>query len=165
MQMRLLALLRLIAVAGQACADRIGLHKSRRVAGVRIVTVGAISRRARMLYFCFLDLLGLVGVAGDAEIFRRGLRQDDFAVFGRRVARVAGFLRERGMEEPRHQLGRCRLMRIVTGQAIRRAEGLVLMRLLQRGVFHVVAIQAKRRNRLGQVESNCRWSARRRSYA
>ena len=44
-------------------------------------------------------------------------------------------------------------MRVVTGQAIRRAEGLILMRLLQPSVLHVVAVQTKRRNRLGQMES------------
>ena len=68
------------------------------------------------------------------------------------MARIAGLLREGRMEELRHQLGRCRLMRVVTGQAIRRAEGLILMRLLQPSVLHVVAVQTKRRNRLGQME-------------
>src|SRR5580698_8616513 len=127
--MRLLALFRLIAVAGQAGTDWIGLHKSRRVAGVRIVAVRAISRRSRMLHFRFSNLLGLVSVTGDAEFLRRRLRQNNFSVFGGRMARIAGLLSEGRMEEFRHQLGRCRLMRVVTGQAIRRAEGLILMRL------------------------------------
>src|ERR1700735_4884909 len=70
-----------------------------------------------------------------------------------RLRRIAGLHREGRMEELRHQLGRCRLMRVVTGQAIRRAEGLILMRLLQPSVLHVVAVQTKRRNRLGQMES------------
>ncbi len=107
MQMGLLALFRLIAVAGQAGADWIGLHESWRVSGVRIVAVGAISRRARMLHFRFFDLLGLIGVASNAKFFRRRLCQDNFSIFGRRVARVAGLLRERRMKEFRHQLRRC----------------------------------------------------------
>ena len=43
-------------------------------------------------------------------------------------------------------------MRIVASDAVGRAEGLILMYLLQGRVFHVVAIDAKSRSRLGQVE-------------
>ncbi len=44
-------------------------------------------------------------------------------------------------------------MRVVTGQTIRRAEGLILMRLLQPGVLYVMTVEAKRRNRLGQMKT------------
>ncbi len=71
-QVRLLHLFRLIAMAGQASGHRIRLHETRRFAGMRIVAVGAIALRSRMLHFRVLDLLGLVGVAGDAE--RLGVR-------------------------------------------------------------------------------------------
>jgi hypothetical protein len=55
------------------------------------------------------------------------------------------------MREFRHQLRRRRFMGNVTAQAIRRLEWLVLMRLLQVGAFYVVAIDAKRWDRLGEM--------------
>ena len=51
----------------------------------------------------------------------------------------------------RHQLGRIRLVRIVAGQAIGLFERLVLVRLLQVGVLHIVAIDAQRGSVLGQM--------------
>ena len=50
-------------------------------------------------------------------------------------------------------LGDVRLVRIVALQAVGRAEGLVLMSLLQIGILRIVAIHAKRRRRLGQMEA------------
>ena len=67
MQMRLLELLGLIAVARQAGVDRIRLNEARRLAGMRIVAGSAIALRARMLHFRFLDLVGLLGVARHAQ--------------------------------------------------------------------------------------------------
>ncbi len=40
-------------------------------------------------------------------------------------------------------------MRIVALQAVGRAEGLILMRLLQIGILYIMAIHAKCRRRLG----------------
>ncbi len=51
------------------------------------------------------------------------------------MADVALLVGEWRMHEPRHQLGSGGLVRIVTGQAIRRGEGLVLVRLLQIGTL------------------------------
>lgn len=49
-------------------------------------------------------------------------------------------------------------MRIVAGQAIRRSERLVLVRLLQIGALGIMAIQAERRRRFGQMEIELRLS-------
>jgi len=43
-------------------------------------------------------------------------------------------------------------MRIVTAGAVRLFERLVLVRILQGSVFHIVAIDAERRSRFGQME-------------
>ena len=43
-------------------------------------------------------------------------------------------------------------MRIVAGRAVRGSERLIVMRLLQRRILHIVAIEAERRSRLGQVK-------------
>ena len=48
-QMRLLALVRLIGMAAEAGAYRIRLQQSRRLAGMRIVAGDAVSLRSRML--------------------------------------------------------------------------------------------------------------------
>ena len=52
-------------------------------------------------------------------------------------------------------------MRIVALQAVGRRERLILMRLLQVRILRIVAIQAKRRRRFGQMESvlRCRFGA------
>ena len=68
------------------------------------------------------------------------------------MARLARSHREWRMRECLNELGRVRLMRIVTLHAVRSRERLALMRLDQRGVFRVVAIETKRRTRLGEVE-------------
>ena len=67
MQMRFLHLVRLLGVAAQADAHRVGLQEPGVLAGVRIVAIGAVARRAWMLHLGLLDLLAPVGVAGDAE--------------------------------------------------------------------------------------------------
>src|SRR5215469_877701 len=56
------------------------------------------------------------------------------------------------MHELPHQLRRGRLVRIVTGRAIRGSKWLIVMRLLQGSVFYVMAVDAKRRRSLRQVE-------------
>jgi len=67
------------------------------------------------------------------------------------VTDFAGFVGERRMGELLHQIHLCRLVRIVTLNAIGGAEGLSLVRLDQAGVFHVVAVDAQRRNGFRQV--------------
>ena len=66
MQMRLLKLVSLFAVACQASIDGIGLNETGRLAGMRIVAGNAFALRARMLNFRLFDLLAFVAVAGQA---------------------------------------------------------------------------------------------------
>ena len=56
------------------------------------------------------------------------------------------------MQELSHQLGCGRLVRIVATSAVRRREGLIVVSLLQGCVFDIVAIDAKCRRALFQVE-------------
>lgn len=72
---------------------------------MRIVAIGAIPGRPRMLYFGLLDLLALVRVTGQANLFCGRLRQDNFAVFGRLVARITCLRFKRTVHESLHQLG------------------------------------------------------------
>ena len=149
---RLLAQVVEVAVTSQADGDRIGLRQSRLVAGVRAMAIGAIARRAGMWHFGRLDQLGLVVMAGYAQGLGVGLRQHYFSVFCRRVAGVAAIHRERCMHELIHQLGKRRLVRIMTLQTVGRGEGLVLMSFLQVCVLCIMAVQTERRGRLGQME-------------
>ena len=89
MQMRLLHLVALFGVAGQASVHRIGLEESRSAAGVRIVASRAVALRARMLHLGLLDLLRLLAVTGHADRFGLRLCQDDLAVLRRLVAGIA----------------------------------------------------------------------------
>lgn len=150
--MCLLAQVRYLAVAGQAGIHWVGLDESRVVASMRIVAVCAISRRTGMLHFGFLNLLGFVGVAGYAQLFRFLGVKNDLAVFCRRMAGVTGFFCEGRMHELRHQFGRRGLMWIVASQAVRRSEGLIAMRLPEPRILEIMAIRAKCGNGLGQVE-------------
>src|SRR4029077_18239154 len=85
-QVRLLELIGLVGVAGQASAGRVGLQESRSAPGVRIVTGEALSLCARMRHPGFFDFLGLISVAGDAQRLAVRVRQDNFSVFRWRVA-------------------------------------------------------------------------------
>ena len=151
MQVRLLELVSLIAVAGQAGIDRIRLDEARRLAGVRIVAGDAFALRPRMLHFRLLDLLGLFGVTCHAQRLGIRLRQDDFAVLCRLMAGVARATGEGRMGELLHQLRLRRLVRIVTLNAIGCGEWLSLVRLDQAGIFHIVAVDAERRSGFGEV--------------
>src|ERR1035438_5312177 len=100
--MQLLALVRLIAVTAQASGNRVWLGESRRAASVRVVAVGAISRRARMLDFRLRDLISLVGVAGDAYLLGAGLSQDNLAILSRLMAGIARLRLKRIVQECPH---------------------------------------------------------------
>ena len=138
-------------MAGQADVDRIGLNESRGLPGVRIVASGAVALRAWMLNFCFLDLLGLLTVAGHAYGFGIGLRQDDLAVLRCGVAGVALPAGKRRMRVGLHQLRLRRLVRIVALYAVGGGERLSLVRLDQVRRSRIVTVEAQRRARLGQV--------------
>ena len=64
MQVRLLHLIGLIAVAGQAGIDWIWLYEARALAAMRVVARDAFARSARMLHFRRLDLFALIFVTG-----------------------------------------------------------------------------------------------------
>lgn len=148
----LLLLLGEIGMAAQANVHRVGLRQPGVLAGMRVVAIRAIPGCAWMLHFGGLDQLRLVAVAGHAQRLHVGLGQDNFAIFGRRVAELAVPVGEGWMHELRHQLGRGRLVRIMTAQAIGCAERLIMVRLLQGGVFRVMTVHAQRRGRFGEVE-------------
>jgi hypothetical protein len=155
----LFMLLGLIGVAAEASVHRIRLHESRSLARVRIVTVRAISGCAGMLNLRRRDLLYLVIVAGNAEFLRARLRQNDLAILGGLMAALAHLVFERVVRERLQQLGRLRLVRIVALNAVRACERLVLMSLLQVCVLRVMAIEAERRRRLGQVKIEFRFAS------
>ena len=119
---------------------------------MRVVTVGAIAGRARMLDLCFLDQFGFVGMATNAQIFHIFLGQDHLSIFSRSVACIAALLGKRRMDKPRHQLWRRRLVRIMATGAVRGSEGLILMRFLQRCILDIVTVHAQCWDCLGQME-------------
>src|SRR5664279_1529082 len=151
MQVRLLHLLRLFTVAGEASRNRVRLQEARRSSGMRIVAGNAFALRARMLHLGLLDLVRLLAVAGNAEGLGVALGQHDFAVLGGRVTGIAAPARERSMRERLHQLGLRRLVRVVALHAIGGGERLPLMRFDQARVLGIVAIEAQGRRRFGQV--------------
>ncbi len=154
-QIFLILLLRLCAMAAQAGIDRVRLRESRRFARVGIVTFSAILRCSRMLHRRFLDLLRCFRVAGQAEFFRRGCLQHHFSILGRLVtggaAGLPGF--KRRVHERQLQLRPGGLVRIVAGKAIGGREGLPLMSLDQLGILRVMTIHAQSRGVLLQLES------------
>ncbi len=141
------------AMAAQANVHRIRLWQIWKSACMWIVAIGAIARCARMLNLSLLDQLGLVGVAGNAKVLDVLLRQHHFAVFRRSMAGVATLIRKWRMCKLRHQLRRCGLVWIMALQAVGCGKRLILVRLLQCGIFRVVAIEAQCRSRLRQVKA------------
>lgn len=140
-----------IAVAAQTDIDRICLGKSRLTAGVRAVTIRAIAGSAGMLNLCRVDQFGFIVMAGYAQSFDIGLRENHFPVLGRSVADVTLLVGERWMRKLGHQLGSSGFVRIVTADAVRSFEGLVLVRLLQVGTLHIMAVDTKCRRSFSQV--------------
>jgi len=148
----LVLLLGLIHVTIQANVDAIRLRKRARLAGVRVMAVGAIALRSGMLELGLLDLVRLIGVAANAKVFHLRLRQNDFSVLGRFVTDFAELFAKRRMRESLHQLGLRRLVRIVTGDAIGFSERLPLVRLDQALVVRIVTVEAERRRGLGEMK-------------
>jgi len=105
-----------------------------------------------MLELRLLDLVSLIRVAADAEVFHLCLRQNDFSVLGRFMADLAELFAERRMHECLHQLGLHRLVRIVTGNAISFSERLPFMGLDQALVIRIVTVEAKRWRGLGEMK-------------
>ena len=148
--------LSLIAVACQADIDGVRLRQTRLSAGMGIVAIGTIARCTGMLHLRLLNRVGLVGVASHAQILRVCLRQDNFSVFGGSMARVTRFICKRRMQELPHQLRRRRLMRIVALRAICLLKWLIVVRLLQCRIFHVVTIDAQRWSGFSQMKIKLR---------
>jgi len=139
--MRLLELVSLVAVAGEACRNRVRLQEARRLAGVRIVAGNAITLRAGVLDLRLLDLLRLLAVTSDAQSLGVALGQHDLAILCRRMARFAAPAFEWRMGEGLQQMRLRRLVRIVTLHAIGSSKWLPLMRLDQGRVLRVVAVK------------------------
>lgn len=143
-----------VGVAAEADVYRIRFWQSRIGARVRIVTVGTVPGRSRMLHFRLLDLLDLVRVARDAQIFHVRLCQDNLSGFRRGVTGLAPALFGKWrMEELGHELWLRRLVRVVALQAVRCRKRLVLVRLLQGCICRIVAIQAQGGGSLRQVKA------------
>src|ERR1039457_3076953 len=150
-QVCLLELVSLLTVAGEASRNRVRLQEPRCPSGMRIMAGNAFALCARMLHLGLLDLLCLFAVTSYAEGLGVALRQHDFAVFCGRVTGIATLALEGRMRELLHQLGLRRLVRVVALHAIGGGERLPLMRLDQARVLGIMAIEAQRRRRLGQV--------------
>ena len=116
------------------------------------MAIGAVAGSAGMRHLGGVDELGLVVMAGYADCFGVRLRQHDFSVFRRSVAGIAAPGLEGRMHELHHQLGRRGLMGIVALHAVGGGERLTLMRFLQVSILGIVAIEAERRRRFGQME-------------
>src|SRR5215469_7004130 len=101
---------------------------------MRVMTGDAIALRSRMLYFCLLDLLGLVRVTRDAKSLRVRIGQYHLPILRGSVADFAGLVCERWMRELLQKLRFGGLVRIVALNAIRGCERLIAVRLLERGV-------------------------------
>src|SRR5450759_2956319 len=129
MEMRLLELVGLVAMAAQAGADRVRLQEARGLAGVRVVTSDAFSLGSGMRHLGLVNLLDLVAVTGRAQCFCVGVGQDNFAVFRGRVADLASFVRKWRMAKFLQQLRLRRLVRIVALGAARGRKGLPLVSL------------------------------------
>lgn len=140
-----------IRVAAQADIDGICLGKSGLTAGVRAVTIRAVARRAGMLNLGCVDQLGFIVMAGHAQSFDVGLRENDFPVLGWSVADLALLVGERWVGKLGHQPASRGLVRIVTAHAVRSFEGLILVRLLQVSTLHIMAVDTERRGSFGQV--------------
>ena len=148
----LLAFIGHVGMATQANAYRVGLGQAGLVAGMRTVTIGAVASRPGMRHLGVVDQLGLVVVAGYTQRLDVRLCKHHFAVFGRCMARIAAARLKWSVLELRHQLGLVRLVRIVALNTVGRAEGLIVMRLLQVGILGIVAVNAQCGCRLGEVE-------------
>ena len=139
-------------MAAYADVDRVGLGKPRLPAGVRAVAVSAIPCCARVRNFGRLDQLGFIVMARYAQCLGVFLGKHHFSVLCRRMADFALLIGEWRMSEFRHQLGRCRLVRIVAAHAIGGFKGLILVRLLQGRILYVMAVDAKRRWSFGEMK-------------
>src|SRR5581483_2870634 len=151
MQVSLLHLVCLIAVAGQAGVDWIRLNESRALPAMRIVAGDAFARGARMLYLRGLDLLGLIFVTGQAKSAAVTIGQDDLALLRGLVTAVAHLVLERVVQECLHQLRFRGLVRVVALQTIRGSERLPLVSLQEGFIFRVMALDAEGRHRLLQM--------------
>lgn len=153
-QIFLFVLFGLFGVTGQADVDGVRLGESRRLSSMGVMAIHAIAGGAGVLHLGFFNLLGFFRVARQAQFLGGSRRQNDFSVLGCLVATGTGILAtvEGGMHERLHQLRLGRLVRIVTGEAIGAGKRLILMSLRQIGVLRVVAIHAKSRRILGQME-------------
>ena len=146
----------LIGVAIQADVDRILLGIASRLAGMGVMAVCAIALGAFMFELRGFNSGGLLRMTARAECLDVLLREHDFAIQGGRVADIAELLAEWWMQERLHQLGATRLVRIVAAHAIGFRKRLPLVSLNQGRVSGVVAIQAKRRSTLGEMEGKLR---------
>lgn len=146
----------LVGVAIQADIDGVLLGISAVLAGVRVMTIGAIALRTLMLELCGFNSGHLIGMTTRTQRLDALLRESHPSIAGRRVTDIAELLAKGGMQVSLHELGPIGLVRIVTAHAIGLRERLALVRLDQRGVRGIMAIQAKRGRSFREVEGKLR---------
>src|SRR5664279_1806865 len=151
MEVRLLHLVALFAVTGQAGVHRIGLNETGGLAGMGIVTSRAVALRARMLHLGSFNFFRLLAVTGHANRLRVSLRQDYLAILRRLVTGIAGSGFEGSVGIFLHQMSLRRLVRIVALNAIGCGERLSVVCLHQVSGSGVVTVEAKCRRRFGEV--------------
>jgi len=154
-QVPLLELLGLVRVADQTRRHGAGLQEARRPPGVRVVAIRTIARRSRMLHLGRRDLLRHFLVAHHAQGLHIFLRQHNLPVYGRRMAGVALLAFKRIVQERLHQLRGLGLVRIMTLKAVGFGEGLILVGLDHRRIFHIVTVKAQLGRVFGQVIREC----------
>jgi len=148
---RLLALLKFFRVADETCDHDRGSGKPRPLPGMWVVTVNALAQRPRMLYLGCFNLLFLILMAHDTQLFGGLLRQDDLSIFCWLVADFTTLFSKWLVQKCLHQLGRPGLVRIMTTDAVGLGERLPVMSVDERLILCIVAVEAQRRRGLGQV--------------
>ena len=133
----------LIGVASQTHIHRVRLQKTWGSAGMRAVTIRAVSGCSRMLEGCGFYFLGLVRVADHAQFFDLDFDENDFAVLRRAVAGLTLLFCKRIMRELLQQLWTVGLMRIVAFKAIGFGERLIMVCFDQAFVLHIVTVETE----------------------
>src|SRR5258706_239308 len=143
----------LIGVTGETDIDCVRFEKSVSRACVRAVAIGAVSSGAWMLHFGGFDLLCLFRMTTHAQLPNGRLDQHHFPVLGGSMTAFALHFLEGLVNKSLQQFGVGGLVRVVAAQAIRFLKWQVAVRVGQRGVRDIMAIQAQTGRRFREMEN------------